>query len=108
MKYSVEISVEAENDIEDIYRYIAFNLCSLDNAAGQVDRLYKMIFSLDEMPFRFRRFPRKDKGKDELRIVSVNKYCIFYIVDEMNRRVIIVRVLYGSRNLYGETDIEDL
>ena len=39
MKYSVEISVEAENDIEDIYRYIAFNLCSLDNAAGQVDRL---------------------------------------------------------------------
>ena len=63
MKYSVEISVEAENDIEAIYRYIAFNLCSPDHAAGQVDRLYKMIFSLDEMPFRFRRFLQRIKAR---------------------------------------------
>ena len=104
MKYSVEISFEAESDMEDIYQYIAFRLLSPENA----ERLYKMIISLEEMPFRFRRFPRIDKSKDELHIVAVNHYCIFYSVNDNDRTVNIVRVLYGSRNLYSDLDIEEL
>ena len=108
MKYSVEISFEAESDMEDIYQYIAFRLLSPENAVRQIERLYKMIISLEEMPFRFRRFPRIDKSKDELHIVAVNHYCIFYSVNDNDRTVNIVRVLYGSRNLYSDLDIEAL
>lgn len=106
MKYSVEISFKADNDIETIYKYIAFNLLSPDNAVHQIDRLYKMIFSLEEMPFRFRRFPRKDTSKDELRIVTVDNYCIFYSINENNNTVQIVRVIYGSRNFSDIPDVE--
>ena len=107
MNYSVEITPEAEKDIENIYRYIAFQLMSPKTAGQQVHRIYKMIASLEQMPFRFRRFNETNHQKD-LRIVAVDKYCIFYLPNKIDHTVIIVRVIHGTRNLYGNLDIENL
>ncbi len=53
MSFRVIISKQAEEDIRGIYEYIAFELHSVQNAVGQINRLEKEILSLDQMPNRF-------------------------------------------------------
>jgi len=50
MSYQIKISAQAETDLRSIYEYIAFELKSAQNAAGQLDRLEEGIFSLDQLP----------------------------------------------------------
>ena len=47
MNYSVVLAEQAKNDLRDIFRYIAFDLQSEQNAAGQLERLEKAIGSLN-------------------------------------------------------------
>lgn len=99
MIYTIKISLQAANDLDDIYRYIAFHLQSPENAARQLARLKKMIQSLDTMPFRFRKYNSSTFNKTDIRIAVVNRYCIFYEPNEDTKEVVIVRVIYGTRNL---------
>lgn len=39
MKYDVTFTEQAENDLRGIFEYIAFDLLSPENAAGQLDRI---------------------------------------------------------------------
>ena len=43
MTYRVTISAQADADLRGIYEHIAFKLRSTINAAGQLDRLEKVI-----------------------------------------------------------------
>lgn len=61
MNYEVRLTTEAENDLRGIFEYIAFELQSPQNAAGQLDRLEQSIMSLDQMPERFRVY-EKNRG----------------------------------------------
>ena len=54
MSYEVTLTPEAKRDLREIYRYIAVDLQSEQNANGQLDRLEENILKLDEMPERFR------------------------------------------------------
>ncbi len=56
MKYTVEITSQAESDLRAVYAYIAFELHSPENAAGQLYRLEKAIKGLEALPFRFRKY----------------------------------------------------
>ena len=46
MIYEVEVSEQADRDLREIFEYIAFELQSLENAIGQLDRLEEQILSL--------------------------------------------------------------
>ena len=39
MNYSIVMTASAEDDLREIFKYIAFDLQSVQNAAGQIDRL---------------------------------------------------------------------
>ena len=43
MIYAIKITAQAENDIRNIYEYIAYELQSPENASGQLDRIEKCI-----------------------------------------------------------------
>ena len=49
MIYEIEVSEQADSDLRGIFEYIAFELQSLENASGQLDRLEEQILSLDKM-----------------------------------------------------------
>lgn len=49
MNYKVQLTETAENDLRGIFEYIAFDLQSIQNAAGQLDRLEQSIISLNHM-----------------------------------------------------------
>jgi|GEM_PF-603056 len=58
MKYDVTFTEQAEKDLRSIFEYIAFDLLSPENAAGQLDRIEEKILSLGEYPEKFRQYER--------------------------------------------------
>ena len=50
MNYSVVLTQRAQNDLLEIFRYIALELRSEQNALSQLSRLEEAIASLDMMP----------------------------------------------------------
>ena len=99
MNYEVRLTTEAENDLRGIFEYIAFELQSPQNAAGQLDRLEQSIMSLDQMPERFRVYEKEPWHSRDLRILQVDNYLVFYIPNHEEQTVKIMRVIYGGRDI---------
>lgn len=53
MIYEVTITDQADADLRGIYEYVAFELLSPENAAGQLDRLEKHIIGFKDFPEKF-------------------------------------------------------
>ncbi len=99
MRYTVRITDAAENDLRAVFSYIAFELRSYANAVGQLKRLESAIDSLSEMPERYRRYDKEPWHSRGLRRMSVDHYCVFYIPDKRSQSVLIIRVMYGGRDI---------
>lgn len=99
MSYTVEIAEQAVQDLRDIYEYIVFVLQSPQNASSQLDRLEENINSLGRMPERCRRYEREPWHSRGWRIMSVDRYCVFYVPDHDSMVVNIARVIYGGRDM---------
>lgn len=104
MIFKIEISDQADNDLRNIYEYIAFELQSPENASGQLDRLEKCIMGLDQMPERFREYEKEPWHSRGLHIMPVDNYCVLYIPDMEKALVTIIRVMYGGRDI--DTQLE--
>ena len=102
MIFDVKLSKQADSDLRDIYEYIAFELQAPENATGQMNRIEKMILSLEEMPERFRRYEKEPWHSQGVRIVPVDNHLVVYIPDLEMQRVTVIRVLYGRRNVDEE------
>ena len=99
MNYEVRLSEQAENDLRAIFSYIAFELRSLDNASGQLDRLEEKIYKLDQFPMRYQNYQVEPWFSRGTRFFSVDHYTIFYIPDEKKQTVEILRVLYAGSDM---------
>ena len=81
MRYKVEITDEALQDMEDIYNYIAIELMSPENAIGQYNRIADEVITLDMFPERCKIMvsePEKEKG---LRRLLVDSYSVFHAIE---------------------------
>lgn len=99
MSYQIKISAQAETDLRSIYEYIAFELKSAQNAAGQLDRLEEEIFGLDQLPERHRLYEKEPWRSRGLRVMPVDNYLVFYIPNHQTESVSIIRVMYGGRDI---------
>ena len=104
MTYTIELSKQAQADLRGIFEYIAFVLLSEDNALGQLRRLRKEIYSLDQFPERYRRWEAEPWRSRNLRIMSVDSYLVLYLTDPANSSVQIMRVLYGGQDIEAQID----
>ena len=98
MIYEVRMTPEAKNDLRGIFEYIAFVLQSVQNAAGQIDRLEKGISELNQMPERVRKYEKEPWHSRNLRVMPVDNYLVFYIPDQTTGIVTVIRVMYGGRD----------
>ena len=99
MSYEVRLTPEAKADLHGIFEYIAYNLQSVQNAVGQLDRLEQGIKSLDQMPERFRIYEKEPWRSRNLRIMPIDNYIVFYIPDHEENIVTVIRVIYGGRDI---------
>lgn len=99
MIFNVVYTSEARQDLRDIYEYIAYELLVPEIASGQVDRIMKAARSLEQMPMRYRLYEEEPWHSQGLRFLPVDNYLIFYLSDETNNVVNIIRVMYGGRDV---------
>lgn len=99
MSYRVNITDEADKDLRAIFEYIAFELLSVENAAGQLSRLQAEIDSLDEMPERYRRYDQEPWYSLGVRRFPVDNYCVFYLLNRETQMVDVIRVLYAGSDI---------
>lgn len=99
MNYEINLTPEAKNDLIDIFKYIAFDLQSAQNAASQLERIEKGIKSLSQMPERFRVYETEPWQSRNLRIMPIDSYLIFYIPIHGKSTVTIIRILYHRQNI---------
>ena len=99
MIYVVIITKQADADLRGIYEYITFELLSPDNAAGQLERLEKRIMALEEFPEKFRPYEKEPWYSRGVRVMPVDNYLVFYILDKREKVVEILRVMYTGRNI---------
>lgn len=78
MKYDVTFTEQAENDLRGIFEYIAFDLLSPENAAGQLGRIEEKILSLGEYPEKFRQYEREPWKSRNTR--EIHELCLLIIM----------------------------
>ena len=99
MVYEVTTTEQADSDLRGIYEYIAFELLSPENAAGQLDRLEEHIIGLETFPEKFRAYEKEPWKSRGLRVMPVDHYLVFYIPDNDTRTVTVIRVMYEGRDV---------
>ena len=99
MIYEILTTNQANVDLRGVYEYIAYELLSPDNAAGQIDRLEKHIIGLEEFPEKFRRYEKEPWHSRGLRVMPVDNYLVFYIPDNAAGIVTVIRIMYAGRDV---------
>ena len=98
-QYKVIVADQADQDLREIYEYIAFELLSPDNAAGQLERLELAINKLDAFPETHKRHEEEPWQSRNLRVLPVDNYLVFYIPDNDDMTVTVIRVIYCGRDI---------
>ena len=104
MSYFVNISNEAGEDLRQIYLYIAHSLLAPATARAQIACIKKDIFGLDFMPTMFKRYDKEPWCSRGLRMMPVDKYVVFYLIDEENKVVNVTRIIYGGMDIERQLD----
>ena len=99
MSYKIIYTEESEQDLVNVYRYIAMNLLMPETAKKQIDRIMNAIKGLDELSLRHKLYQDEPWHSKGLRVLLVDSYLVFYIVIEEEKTVAIVRIMYGGRNI---------
>ena len=102
MIFDVSYSAEARQDLRDIYEYIAYELLVPGTAARQAERIMKAARSLEQIPMRYRLYEGEPWHSQGLRVLPVDNYLVFYLPDETNATVSIIRIMYGGRDIENQ------
>ena len=91
-RYIVEISKTAKQDLEDIILYLQYSL------AGEIiaDK-YKILFKqklkdLENIAGSMPILSEELTGHKDIRKINVRNYIVFYIIDETNSKVLVLRI----------------
>lgn len=93
-KYNVRLMNRALQDLDEIYAYIAKELCAPGAAAGLLDRIEEAILSLEETPYRGAVRKSGLFAGGEYRQLFVKNYTVVYRVEDDRKLVLIVTVRY--------------
>ena len=95
-KYSVEVTLQASEQMREIAVYVAKELKNRDAALGLLDTFENAILSLDEFPERVALTPEEPwRSEGVHQLVVENFYIYFWIDDEIVR---VTAVVYQKRD----------
>ena len=96
-KYEIQIVDAAEQDLNQIFGYIADTLHEPEAAARLLLSFRDAIDSLRQLPFRQRPLQEEPYAALGLRRLFVGNYIVFYSAIEGDTTIQILRVLYKRR-----------
>jgi plasmid stabilization system protein ParE len=89
----------AKQDIHAIVLYISDTLNAPKAALDLMNALDEAISRLEQFPYAYRIYQAVNQLEHEYRLMPVNNYAVFYIVNEVKHVVEIHRVIYAMMDL---------
>lgn len=99
MRMNIVYTFQAQQDLKDIYEYIAYTLFVPDTARNMYQKIIQSARSLESMPERNPLYKEEPWHSQGLRFVPVKNYLLFYTVNKETNTVSIVRILYGGMDI---------
>lgn len=96
--YEVRVTKQAQNQMSEIFDYICEELFARDAAIALLNKMEKQILALEESP---KRYPLVDKDPfrtEGIRKVIVNKFLVYFWIDEVNQVMQVTAVIYEKRD----------
>lgn len=97
--YSLEFLPIAKNDIDNIIFYISHNLNNISAARKISKSFINVINNITYFPYGIPVYKNNKNLKYEYRCAKVKNYLIFYTINEKEKKITIVRVLYRKMNI---------
>jgi len=98
-KYEVKLYPRAYQDIDAIYRYIAWEKLSPENAKGQIDRIWDELKSLETFPYAHQDRQEGRYAGRGYKQLPIDNYVAIFKINEQKKTVYVVTVQYQGRNL---------
>lgn len=99
--YKVGYSVDALDDLREIYAYIADELLVPETAAAQLGRIRKEVRVLDFMPARYALVSWEPWHSMKMHQLPVDSFMVYYLINDEERLVTVARIFYGGRDIEG-------
>lgn len=99
INYKVNVANEALYDLISIYNYIALELKEPYYAKNQISRIRSSISSLEVFPLRNKVVEWDPWSTIGVRQMPIDNFIIYYVVNENESIVTVLRVFYGKRDI---------
>jgi plasmid stabilization system protein ParE len=109
--YSLAYSKLIRGDIRSSYDYIKEKLEAPKAAENLIIEMINKLHYLKETPFAKPLVQDSYLASFGMRSMKIKNYVLYYIVDEENNKVNMIRFLYGKRdwmNILKENSIEEI
>ena len=97
--YKVGYSVDALDDLREIYSYIANELLVPKTAKAQLRRIRKEVRLLDFMPAWYTLVECEPWYSMKMHQFPIDNFIVYYLVDDKVRTVTVARIFYGGRDI---------
>ena len=98
VKYRVDVSNPAEEDLRDILRYISTQLSAPITALNMVDTIESALTKLENMPESYPLVRDDRLASMGYRRLEVKNYKAFFTINEKEKIVDVERILYARRD----------
>ena len=94
MEYKIRITRQAVAHLREIRRYIEVELAAPDAALNTIRTIRAEIAKLAYMPEKIRTIDEEPWKYDGFRKIRVKNYYVYFWIDEENRKVQVIAVIY--------------
>lgn len=106
--YTVKITAQAREQMQDITHYIAVDLQAPDAALRLLDTLEKEISALSQLPHRIALTEEEPWHSYGVHKMTVKNFLVYFWIDEDARKVQVTAVVYGRRDQAGQLTNMDM
>jgi toxin ParE1/3/4 len=99
-KFNLKFTLKASEDLEEIYIYISEKLFDNTAATTLLEKIESNIMRLEDFPYSCNLVLNEVLKNKGYRKLIVDNYIVFYLINEFDKQVIIMRILYGAQNYH--------
>ncbi len=99
MAYNYIFTEKAAGDLDEIIKYIREDLSNPTAAKQFYEKVFDLIDKVREFPETGMIVDNEYIADREIHRLLIDNYIMYYKAEETGKRIVIVRIIYGKRNL---------
>jgi plasmid stabilization system protein len=98
MEYKYQFTSHAEKDLDDILSYLEFTIASPTATKNFLKKLRLTLSNICLFPNSYKLIQNKYINNIRIRKALVMQYILYYSIDSLNNRIIIIRFSHSEQN----------